>query len=323
MIRKTLRFIPPLLLAGGALYAATWFIDRLKFGLIENFQGAGSYNLIDLIPGPMEADINWLLTWIAPIMIVEYFVLCLPMSALMLLISKYIKSASHDIDIIQTGSKFGARRLIQRSVIPALLALALGSVIQSFLARYLIQVPWQQIENNPDLILFWSPIFSIVVGLIAIPIVMVIYIPTWMLNDAGITFHLKDNQLDVRRCPESIGVGRWWSNLLGGFTILIVPVYSFVQYFVVPFGLSGQIQLFELMRGFFLTFAVPMLAMAFMLPIVVFNEMALGLSRKWIRGVARRLGAREMTLQTILTETKIIDKETEFGWGYSSTKKSD
>ncbi|MFW9919490.1 MAG: hypothetical protein ACFFED_07810 [Candidatus Thorarchaeota archaeon] len=327
MIRKILRFIPPLLVAGGALFAAMWFINQITEGLIARFPGADTYDLIPLLPigsvGYMEQDISWLLTWIAPIMVVEYFILGIPISALMLVISKYIKGTSHNIDIIQTGNKFGARRMIQRSVIPALLALALGSVIQSYLANSLINVPQQLIEDFPDQILpFWNPLFSIVVGLIAVPIVMIIYIPTWILNDAGITFHLKENQLDVRRCPESIGVGRWWSNLLGGFTILVVPVYSFVQYFVVPFVVSGNIVLESILRGFFLTFAVPMLGIAFMLPIVIFNEMALGLSRRWIRRVARALGAREMKLQTILTETEIIDKETEFGWGYSTTKKA-
>ncbi|MBN2230181.1 MAG: hypothetical protein JW779_11390, partial [Candidatus Thorarchaeota archaeon] len=250
----------------------------------------------------------------------EYFVLGIPVSALMLIISKYVKGPSHDVDIIQTGNKFGARRLIQRSVIPALLALALGSVIQSYVAGFLINVP----DPIPlEIIHFWNPLFSIVVGLIAVPIVMVIYIPTWFLNDAGITFHLKESQLEARRCPESIGVGRWWSNMLGGFTILVVPVFSFVQYFVIPYVVLGNITALEILRGFFFTFGVPILAIAFMLPIVIFNEMALGISRGWIRRVAKALGAREMKLQTILTKTEIVDKETEFGWGYSSTTKNE
>ncbi|MBN2230337.1 MAG: hypothetical protein JW779_12180 [Candidatus Thorarchaeota archaeon] len=321
MIKKILRFIPPLLVAGGALYGAMWFIELIKNGLVRELgPEALTYDMIPLIPGPLEADINWLLTWIAPIMIVEYFVLGIPVSALMLIISKFVKGASHDIDIIQTGNKFGARRLIQRIVIPALLALALGSIIQSYIAGLLINVP----DPIPlEIIHFWNPLFSIVVGLIAVPIVMVIYIPTWFLNDAGITFHLKESQLEARRCPESIGVGRWWSNMLGGFTILVVPVYSFVQYFIIPYIVLGNVSAFEILRGFFFSFGVPILAIAFMLPIVIFNEMALGISRGWIRRVAKAVGAREMKLQTILTETEIVDKETDFGWSYSTTKKDE
>ena len=166
MFRKILRFIPPLLVAGGALYVAVWSIGQLMTNLIAMFPGASTYDLIPRIPllGPteyLEYDINWLLTWIAPIMIVEYFVLGIPVSALMLVISKYIKGTSHNIDIIQTGNKFGARRMIQRAIVPALLALALGSVIQSYLAGSLINVPQQLIEQHPDQVLpIWNPLFN-------------------------------------------------------------------------------------------------------------------------------------------------------------------
>ncbi len=153
----------------------------------------------------------------------------------------------------------------------------------------------------------------IVGALIVLPVVLVIFIPTWILNDAGIVMHLKENQLEVRRCPDTIGVGRWWSNLLTGFTLFTVPLIAFVQNFI-PLIVSGETHLMAYLQAFLQSLAPPFFAMAFVMPVIIFSEIFLGVHRRAIRSFAKRLGARELKIETIVTETKIVDEDPDYGW---------
>ncbi|MHA1907738.1 MAG: hypothetical protein ACW98Y_10630 [Candidatus Thorarchaeota archaeon] len=321
MVRRYLRYIPPIIVSIGGLLIAIWLIRFILLGLVEELGPiALTYDMIRYIDGPVQTDILWLITWIAPIMIVEFIILGLPISAILLIISKMIKSTAHDIDIVQTGKKFSAVKMIKRTVVPALFSISLGGILQGYIAEFLINEP----TNLPtEAWGFYQPIFAIITGLIAVPVVLAIYAPTWILNDAGVVFHLKSKELESRRCPDTIGVGRWWSNLLGGFTLVTIPVVTFVQHFYNPYLFhGGLVDIGWVIWGLLFSFGIPFLAIAFMLPVVVFNEIFLGLTRRMIRGVARSLGARELKLETVLTETEIVDEDTEYDWGLKSVPKS-
>ncbi|MFW9908455.1 MAG: hypothetical protein ACFFEF_07760 [Candidatus Thorarchaeota archaeon] len=306
MGNRFLRFLLPIFFA-----AAGWIFAFLVIReMTERFEVIVLYDMTDLIPGTIIQEMTILLGLIPLAGIIVYIFLGVLSAAILLLGTKIIRTTAYDLDIIQTGREFGGMRMVRRAAVPALFSISLSGIlaetITGLLFRALDPIP------QPALVL-WQAIAPIMGILITLPVVLVIFIPTWILNDAGIVMHLKESQLNIRRCPDTIGVGRWWSNLLAGFTLLTIPIVSFIQHFL-PLIARGETQLTMYFFSFLFSFGFPFLAMTFIIPVIVFNEIFINLSKGAIRRVAKALGAREITLQTIITETKIVDEGPKYGW---------
>jgi hypothetical protein len=309
MARKYLRFLPPLAFAGAGALLAMFVINIVVNGLITRLGSHYPFSLTNLINGPMNIDVEVILTYIVPLILVEYLILGIPIAAILLLVTKVAKGAAYEIDIIKTGSDFGGLRMIRRAVVPALFSLALAGILSSLLSGLIFTPltldPWP--AGSFD---FYQALMSTMSSLIVLPVVLAFFIPTWILNDAGLTVHLKEKELNIRRCPDTIGVGRWWSNLLGGFTLLTVPIVSFVQNFYNPVILDNQIgNAYLVVKGLFLSIGIPVLLMAFVIPAIVLNEIFINLSKGAIRRIARKIGAKDLMLQTVMTPTVMSDKE--------------
>lgn len=309
---KVLRFFLPI------LFAALGFILASEIVLIMAttvHAFSPTYDLISWWPGNVESDVAFLLGLSSLAGIIVYIVLGVPIAAIILTGTKLIKVTSYEIDIAQIGHKFGGIRMIRRAAIPALFAVAISGVVMKTIAGFLFTV----LQNVPPQAAYIYKFLEPIVGaLIVLPVVLVIFIPTWILNDAGIVMHLKENQLEIRRCPDTIGVGRWWSNLLTGFTLFTVPLIAFVQNFI-PLIVSGDMHLMAYLQAFLQSLAPPFFAMAFVMPVIIFSEIFLRAHRAAIRSVAKRLGARELKIETIVTETKIVDEEPEYSWEHKSS----
>ena len=309
---KVLRFFLPI------LFAALGFILASEIVLIMAttvHAFSPTYDLISWWPGNVESDVAFLLGLSSLAGIIVYIVLGVPIAAIILTGTKLIKVTSYEIDIAQIGHKFGGIRMIRRAAIPALFAVAISGVVMKTIAGFLFTV----LQNVPPQAAYIYKFLEPIVGaLIVLPVVLVIFIPTWILNDAGIVMHLKENQLEIRRCPDTIGVGRWWSNLLTGFTLFTVPLIAFVQNFI-PLIVSGEMHLMAYLQAFLQSLAPPFFAMAFVMPVIIFSEIFLRAHRAAIRSVAKRLGARELKIETIVTETKIVDEEPEYSWEHKSS----
>ncbi|MHA1637707.1 MAG: hypothetical protein ACTSUB_06795 [Candidatus Thorarchaeota archaeon] len=317
MVRKYLRFIPPIVFAfAGWLTASAIVLYTARF--VEGL--SPTYDLIPMTPGNVAGDVGWLLAIVPIAGILVYLIVSIPIAAIMLGAIKLVRSTSYDIDIAQIGNRFSGIRMIRRAITPALFSMAISGivmeVIEGVLFNLLSTVPLQAIT----LFRFFLPIIG---TLITLPIVLVIFIPTWMMNDAGIVMHLKVDELDNRRCPDTIGVGRWVSNLLAGFTIFTVPLVLFVQQFL-PI-ITGEVEgSFAIIYALVFSLGIPFLAMTFIIPVIIFHEIVINGSKRGIRGITKRLGARELQIQTVVTETKIVDEEPEYGWSFQdSPTKSD
>lgn len=304
---KVLRFLLPI------LFAALGFILASEIVLIMAttvHAFSPTYDLIGWWPGNVESDVAFLLGLSSLAGIIVFIILGIPIAAIILAGTRLIKVTSYEIDIAQIGRKFGGIRMIRRAAIPALFAVAISGVVMKTIAGFLFTV----LQNVPhQAAVIYKFLEPIVGALIVLPVVLVIFIPTWILNDAGIVMHLKENQLEVRRCPDTIGVGRWWSNLLTGFTLFTVPLIAFVQNFI-PLIVSGETHLMAYLQAFLQSLAPPFFAMAFVMPVIIFSEIFLGVHRRAIRSFAKRLGARELKIETIVTETKIVDEDPDYGW---------
>ncbi len=311
MTHKYLRFIPPLAISIAGWITASYIV-LYSAKLIEGI--SPSYDLIPLTPGRVAQDVAWLLGIIPLAGIIVYLILSVPIAALMLGAIKLFRSPTYDVDIAQIGNRFSGMRMIRRAIVPALFSMAISGIVMEFIRGFLFSL----LQNVPPQAVTLFQFFLPIIGtLITLPVVLAIFIPTWMLNDAGIVMHLKVGQLNIRRCPDTIGVGRWVSNLLSGFTIFTVPFVLFVQHFQ-PI-LNGEVtDQAAYVYAIVFSLGIPFLAIAFIIPVVIFHEILINTSKKGIRSVASRLGSRELRLEMVATETTIVDEEAEYSWSAST-----
>lgn len=309
MKHRFIRFIPPILLAAAGLAVAILIVDWTLELVIPLVPDATSISIIEPLPGNIRADVLWLLTYIVPIMFVEFLVLVIPGAFILILVAKLLRFRKYDLSIIELGDEFGATLLIRRAVVPALFSLAIGQLVFQLVQGFLFDAP--PVSALPQVALrFYLPLMSMVSTLIVLPVALVYFMPTWVLNDAGIVSHLKVDQLKQRRCPDTIGLGRWYSNFLGGFSLLAVPITSIVQNFVTPlqslFNSTPTPTFQEILqiviRGSFYSLGLPFLAVAFVIPVVLLNEIIGAGMKRTIRGIARRMGAKDVLTDTFIAE---------------------
>ena len=124
------------------------------------------------------------------------------------------------------------------------------------------------------------------------PIALALFMPTWILNDAGIVNHLRSGQLEVRQCPHTEGVGRWYSSMLGGYSILAFPIAMFSIHFLQPFILTSHFPpIDEILISLVWIIGIPLLIMAFIVPAIILNEFAGGKAGGFVQGFVKRMGA--------------------------------
>jgi hypothetical protein len=156
-------------------------------------------------------------------------------------------------------------------------------------------------------------------ALLMMPIALALFMPTWILNDAGIVSHLKKGQLEVRQCPDTEGVGKWFSSMLGGYSILAFPITMFIDHFFNPYIIQGyapyipDIPIFNepIFTSFLWTAGIPLLVMSFMIPVVMLNEVAQRRAGNIIKRIAKPLGADEVhrpVIAPVQSESTITDE---------------
>jgi hypothetical protein len=218
--------------------------------------------------------------------------------------TKIIKSTRYELNIMNIGRDFGAAQLVRRSAAPALFAVATAELLRNPLQLYLF-------GPDPVIPAEFASLFPVVVSmmsaLLAVPIALLLFMPTWVLNDAGVVTHLKSDKLDLRQCPDTQGVGRWIANMLGGYALLAFPITMFLRHFydplILPFlegtAFSPEQIFFQVTTGTLWTIGLPFFVMAFILPVIMFNEGMQTRSTVRILKLARRLGAKMVRKEQI------------------------
>ncbi len=247
-------------------------------------------------------DIMWVVVIAIPILFLEYYIFAVPIAVLILLLTKVIKSKRYELNIMNISSHFGGTQMVRRAAIPALFSVAFAGMIRPYLEDLVFGLGF---EPPAEIAAFYPIVLSLMSSLLFMPIALLLFMPTWVLNDAGVVTHLKSDNLELRQCPDTQGVGRWISNMLGGYAILAFPITMFLAHFyeplIVPL-LQGTIDLavpaqanafvFEAVVGFLWTLGLPFFVMAFIIPVIIFNEGMQSRSTIRILRLAKRLGAK-------------------------------
>ncbi|MFX1559272.1 MAG: hypothetical protein ACFFBL_01665 [Promethearchaeota archaeon] len=297
------RFIFPFLFTAGGIAAALYIMYRVTT-IVPSFE------FFPFIEGSLFTDILIVLGVAIPVIAIEYFIIALPLAALFLLGSRMIKSATYNFSIMDIGQDFGGYRMLRRSVAPALFSISSAGLVSGLIEGILSASYGSLPENQQYLIGLSIPLMG---ALIIMPIALALFIPTWVLNDAGIVTYLKEGQLDVRQCPDTEGVGRWYASMLGGYSLFAFPIAMVSAHFIRPFiilGIEPTPQL--LLISSLWTIGIPLLVMAFIMPAVFLNEAAQKRSVGFIQRFARGLAAKEVEKPVISRKgaKKKVEEET-------------
>jgi hypothetical protein len=280
-----------------------------------------------------------------PILLAEYRILAVPAASAFLYISKVWKAASYEMNIMNIGKEFGSARLIRRAAPPALFSAASAGVFQAGIIGFVFGGTAPTVSTT--LQGQYNIMITLMGTLVFLPIALAFFMPTWVLNDAGIVTHLRADKMRVRQPPDTQGVGRWMGSMLGGYALIAYPLTMFNDHFYKPLFLSGGgIQLFDPINSIVWILGIPLIAMAFVLPVIALNERSHKKVKSRITKAARKLGASPIRKERIAVIKKptrprittseptgehetvaeepsaIFDLEEEDGFQYVTTAKS-
>ena len=243
--------------------------------------------MVDFIPfiaGTLYADIVFVFSAAVPIIALEYFIIAIPLAVFFLIGNSFIKAAAYETNIMKIGESFSGIRMIRRAAAPALFSVSTAGILTWFFEGLIVLTP-----GTPDYVFGLSA--TLMASLVIMPIALALFMPTWILNDAGIVNHLREGQLDVRQCPHTEGVGRWYSSMLGGYSILAFPIAMFKAHFWQPFVVDAiPPEILPILISLVWTIGIPLLIMAFIVPVIMLNEVAVGKAGKFVQGYLRRVG---------------------------------
>ncbi|TFG27619.1 hypothetical protein EU528_12500 [Candidatus Thorarchaeota archaeon] len=263
-------------------------------------------------------DITLIMAIALPILFLEYVIFAVPIAVIILIITKIVKSTRYEMNIMNIGREFGGTQIVRRAAAPALFSVASAQLFSGVIRNILFPIDYIPPQ---DLVPLFNASLSLMGALLFTPIALLLFMPTWVLNDAGVVTHLKSDNLVSRQCPDTQGVGRWIANMLGGYALLAFPITMFVSQFYEPLILPMMTgtQIFEFTDiiyhgtiALLWTIGLPFFVMAYILPVAMFNEGMQARSTVRILKLAQRLGAkmvRKEKIQEIKRLGSVYDEE--------------
>ncbi|MDF1537961.1 MAG: hypothetical protein P1Q69_03570 [Candidatus Thorarchaeota archaeon] len=228
-----------------------------------------------------------------PILFIEYYLLAVPIAGGFLFINRLVKAASYEMNIMNIGRGFSGRHMVRRAAAPALFSVASSDMFRDVIKPIVFQT--QIIEAGS----MEYALISLMGALVFMPIALLIFMPTWVLNDTGIVTHLKENKMQLRVTPDTQGVGRWISGIFGGYALIAFPMTMFTTH-LLPHILTGTLLVNQtFLNALLLIVGLPIFVMAFIIPVVAINERSQTRIRRSVAKIANALGA------TIVRRTKV------------------
>ena len=295
------RFIPAFIFTIAGIAAEVYAVVRVT-GIIGG--PLASTDLVRQIDGGIAIDMITVMAIVLPIYFIEFILLAVPFAVMMILLNKLYRAKSYTQSVIPVGDRFGAARIIRRALVPALFALSFSEIMIQIFPDTILAVPVYPAEvAYSGVVRLTEPLIWLLGALIAVVIAVPLYSPTWILNDSGIVTHLKKNELEMRRCPDTEGVGKWFGQYLTGFAILSYPVAIASKFIIVLPRLilerGGTIGLDYIFESLVWIAGLPLIVMAFILPVIIMNELALHKTSSIVQGVARGFGAEDLRLEDV------------------------
>jgi len=252
----------------------------------------------------LGTDIAAIMAIALPILFLEYVLFAVPVAVVILFITKIVKSNRYNMNIMNIGREFGGSQIMRRAAAPALFSVASAQLFSKIIRNFLFGVNY---DPPIDIAPLFNASLSLMGALLFVPIALLLFMPTWVLNDAGVVTHLKASNLNMRHCPDTQGVGRWIANMLGGFALLAFPITMFMSQFYFPIIepiLTGTVLtiseiFYQGIVALLWTIGLPFFVMAYIIPLVMFNEAMQTRSTVRILRLARRLGAKMVRKEQI------------------------
>ncbi|MFW9799005.1 MAG: hypothetical protein ACFFD9_01075 [Candidatus Thorarchaeota archaeon] len=258
--------------------------------IVDVTSDAAVSDILSVWGGSAYEDVLFVIALGLPILLLEYMGLAVPLAILLLVMARAFKSASYEMNVMNIGSEFGGIRMIRRAVAPALFSVSTSAFLHGWIRSNWFS-PTATLDSMQQVM--FDIALSLIAALVFLVVALPLFTPTWVLNDAGIVTHLKSDKMKVRQCPDTQGVGRWVGNILGGYALIAFPIAMFITqfwepYFVEPFRpLTSD----NLLISFLWILGLPLLVMAFIMPVVVLNEAYQMKIRRRLTRIAVRLGA--------------------------------
>jgi len=77
--------------------------------------------------------------------------------------------------------------------------------------------------------------------------------------------------------------------------VIALPLSSIVHFFIQPYLVEGRVLTpLNVITSLFWTMGLPILVMAFVVPVVILNEVMLGFTTPRVQNIARHLGAKDV-----------------------------
>jgi len=293
------RFIIPIIFSILGIVITFFIVHDLSATISSRFP----FDLVPRIAGGIVQDVQFLLYLFLPIYFVVYLILTIPMALLMIVFNKISRATTYEIGIYTTGQGFNTTRMIRRAIVPSLFALSSAEIFLNLLPDWFFRTPDAATMTSGDFLRIFDPLQTIVGALLALIVGIFIFAPTWTLNDSGIVTQVKSRLMESRLCPDTEGVGRWFSNLFGGFAILAYPVTTFHRYFYLRYVVFGvELNNQNIANGIFWVIGIPFLIMSFILPFIILHELGLGRITPMIQRFAKKVGAKDVKPKSLMLE---------------------
>ncbi|MGY5859389.1 MAG: hypothetical protein RTU63_08460 [Candidatus Thorarchaeota archaeon] len=294
------RFLIPVIFSIIGIILTFLVTQQLSVGLAEV---RPAYDLVSVVDGTVQTDVRLLLYIFLPIYFIVFVTLSIPIALLVVVFNKISRTATYELGIYSTGEGFDTIRLIRRAIVPALFALSFAEIFLNLVPDWIFYIPNIETGTAGNFLRLYDPLQTMIGALIAMIAGIIVFAPTWLLNDSGVVTQVKPNHMSTRRCPDTEGIGRWFSNLFGGFAILAYPITTFYRYFYVRYIIySVPLTIDHLFTSIFWIIGIPLLVMSFVMPFVILNEFGLGFTIPRIQGFARKFGAKEVKPKSLMLE---------------------
>jgi hypothetical protein len=297
MQTKKRKYLVPLVLSIAGILTSLGIVSIYSRRIVQE---RPAFDSVVALPGDLVSDAINLIYIMLPVYVIEFLLLTIPIAALMLILNRTVRARWYTQSVVHMGERFDVYRMLRRSVAPALFSLSFSEAILGYAPEWFFAQPELGFDRTIAY-LYLNPVFSLNGALITLAVALAVYMPTWLLNDAGIVSHLKTEELENRLCPDTQSVGKWYSNFISGFALLAYPLTVFLQYFyrwivAPPTGVSlPNLVIYSSLWSL----TLPLLLMAFVLPVVILNELLLDRYTPPLQRLARQFGAGEIYVKDL------------------------
>ncbi|TXT60903.1 MAG: membrane protein of unknown function [Promethearchaeota archaeon] len=213
-------------------------------------------------------------------------------SPLYLAIHKYIFGRKMNYGIQKAPEEERFKKAF-RGFFPALMSINLSLLLVEFFVSIVIN---EGLPRSDEIKNFMTFIFLL---LLTIGPATGLFSASWFLDDAGISFTNNEKVSDLRDVVEVRGIGKWYIYALKGYAGIGV-IFS---YFIILMQfLSRHDEITEILFNSILTFLLPFLLSAAIMPTLLLFERLKEHRVKYIRSIANKLGIKKvMELEVKLT----------------------